>query len=232
MDLEQSYKLNLHLIIDLAVIAHQTNMKEVFEDGIDYLLKKLSGSMIMFTEEHLQKILPLLKHLPSNFSTNSGLSRLGRTLAALHGPERDDKSLTDMLNEPGVEKILVAHCREKAGNDLINRCISEIQLCGTGRRMVDGPFSRNIQGWRGNTVLFEGVSVRFWIKRATKDGEEVWAIVCNPFARLNDESQQEIYWWAPYSQNLYMPPLRGWVPCNELAKGNPTLKYILNETVE
>ena len=38
-------------------------------------------------------------------------------------------------------------------------------------------------------------------------------------------------WIAPHSSNLKYPPLKGWVPCDPLARGNPTIKYVLNDEI-
>eukprot|EP00956_Cyclotella_meneghiniana_P014120 scaffold20986_cov42-Cyclotella_meneghiniana.AAC.1 len=238
-ELHQAYKLDLHLVIDLTAIAHQTNMGKVFEFGIRYLLGKFrygvrrvrqgqKSSAIMFTEEHLKKIFPLLKLLSPYDDTyelyEHELLELEDTLVqVLHRPDGINKSLTDMLNEPGVEKLLVAYYRQSENKDLIKKCISLIELSGTGQRNLDGPFIGYFSGWR-RIATNDGGRLTFMIERTKKDGDEVWAIVRYP--------ANKIYWWAPYSQNLSVPPLRGWVPCDELAKGNPTLKYILNETVE
>ena len=39
-------------------------------------------------------------------------------------------------------------------------------------------------------------------------------------------------WYAPHSMNRQLPPLKGWIPCDPLAKGNPTIALILRDSIE
>ena len=78
----------------------------------------------------------------------------------------------------------------------------------------------------------------------TKNAEEGWAIVRytppppRPPADDDDEEDEEvppsnykICWWSPYSKNLQIPPMVGWVPYDKLARGNPKLKYFFCESI-
>ena len=38
-------------------------------------------------------------------------------------------------------------------------------------------------------------------------------------------------WIATQSTNHRYPPRKGWVSCDPLAKGNPEIKYVLNEEI-
>lgn len=39
-------------------------------------------------------------------------------------------------------------------------------------------------------------------------------------------------WIAPCIHNRKCPPLKGWIPADPVARGNPTIKYILRGLVE
>lgn len=47
----------------------------------------------------------------------------------------------------------------------------------------------------------------------------------------DDGMIEKLCWIAPYSYNQNLPPFDGWVPADPLAKGNPTIKYMLNESL-
>lgn len=79
---DKSLKLDLDLVIDLTTIAHEANLSAAFQRGIDYLLWKLDHPNLtlgrgMFIEEHLKKILPLLKY-KDNTSSGDGDDMLFR----------------------------------------------------------------------------------------------------------------------------------------------------------
>ena len=77
--------------------------------------------------------------------------------------------------------------------------------------------------------------IEFWKDEAF----EGWAIVRRyPPTRLDEDGEpdpdsivKQKCFIAPYSKNRKRPPLRGWVSVDQLAYGNPTIKYILNESI-
>ena len=43
---------------------------------------------------------------------------------------------------------------------------------------------------------------------------------------------KKLCWIAPCSKNRKLPPLQGWIPSDPAARGTPTLKYILRESID
>eukprot|EP00956_Cyclotella_meneghiniana_P012754 scaffold18149_cov48-Cyclotella_meneghiniana.AAC.6 len=209
-EMENALTLNLNLVIDLTLIAHESNMSSVFQSCIVYLLRRLiiqpfpyrgKGSSpytnIMFTEEQLKKIIAIL----GQSGYDNHLTR--KFIIVLNESDQVNRSLQDVLNDPGVAKDFVHSRRQKVSDYFIMRCISRIEVSGTGRN-ADGGFKK------------------------TTDKEIGWAILRD---EVDGEEDLKTCWWAPCSENLPVPPLAGWVPYDELATGHPTIKYILNESV-
>jgi len=233
--MEKASTLDLNLVIDLTLIAHKSNMSSVSESGASYLLGRLailpfpyrdvpSGpyTNIMFTEEQLKKVFPIV-------------GRVGSRI--LNGSEQVNRSLQAVFSEPGLAKDFVHGRRQQVRDYFIMRCISHIELSGTGSDS-DGRFMKTVamegslsDTWFGGNGNWGGKNVRFTIQKNTKDDsdEEIgWAILRDD---VDGEEHPKTCWWAPCSENLPVPPLAGWVPRDELATGNPTIKYILNESV-
>ena len=245
---ELSYKLDLDLVIDLTVIAHKSNLGTPFALGCKYLLKKLGTfskygldrpySCIMFTEEHLKKILPVLKHTPipnDNFLCNV------RYILSDGKSENDG----DVFEQPGAEKRYISHSSNQLHARLLQRCIHSVELYGTGIN-ADGLFVRDEDdsfSYHGGARIAEWYdgrgrgthNYRFVIKYTSRGEESGWAIMRYRFLSNQGEDNppvRKICWWSPYSKHLDVPPMKGWVPHDPLARGNPWLKYNLNETIE
>jgi hypothetical protein len=141
--LEQAYELDLDLIIDLTEVAHNANLSKAFERGISYLGGKLRGGIywslpgtpydrVMFTEEHVSRIFPLLKHcpLPNDYITSISFHL---NCANMNREE--------MFEQPGIEKVYVSSSHQQLQYRLLRKCISHIELTGSTCN-ADGIFER------------------------------------------------------------------------------------------
>jgi hypothetical protein len=174
--MEKNYSLNLELVIDLTVTAHQANLNNAFVEGIEYLSDKMGDSgdetygRTMFTKEHLNRILPLFKHSSRNeggwFEVDGGWRNF------------------DNVDEPGYAKEFVIDSHKFAYQTLLTKCISHIQVSGISRR-ADGVFRPIGNGLVRRYEAYDrpGVWGRqraiFQLKYIDDDKTfEGWAIVC------------------------------------------------------
>lgn len=159
-----------------------------------------------------------------------------------------------LITREGVEnqefpKEFVSRCQEWEDNHLLRQCISYIELSGSGCN-ADGKYEKQFDrfedewcmptnderttGWGGHQVTF---NVQYW-REGGDDDYLGWAIVSVFQPMLDDEEpdldarERKKCWIAPCSQNHRRPPLKGWIPADPLARGNPTIKYILRECIE
>lgn len=192
----------------------------------------------MFTEEHLKKIFPVLKHTPL---PNDYISNIRRILS-----EKISESDNEVFEQPGAEKRYISYSSNMLNRRLVLRCIHSIELCGTGIN-ADGLFAQeddydfDYRGGDRTAEWFDGRGegnhiYNFAIRYTNRGEEDGWAIVRYRYLPNQEEDDYspiyKICWWAPYSKQMDTPPLKGWVPHDPLARGNPWLKYNLKETIE
>ena len=231
-DMEKKQKLDLDLIIDLVIVAHKANMEDALKPGLRYIWRKLQSSQVpygrlMFTETQLTRLLPVLKYSKANW-------------------RRLDLYNTDLdLEEDDFAKEFVSSSQRWENNSLLSRCISHIELSGTTCN-ADGEFTQCFgcwdrykpdeerkDRWGGHQVTFR---VQYWEPK-DEDTYKGWAIVRKYPPTGMDEDGDPIgvdkkkCWVATQSTNHRYPPRKGWVSCDPLAKGNPEIKYILNEEI-
>jgi hypothetical protein len=238
-ELEKSHKLDLDMVIDLTVIAHEANLALAFEEGMSYLLRKMNagdyGSPIkgygrmMFTEKRLNRIFPLMKHYTiSSYDTKSIIRIVNRG---------NNMTVEQALEQSAAVRTFANWCNYRHHTDYLQKCISHFELYGTNSK-ADGTFGGNGH-WPGRryqggdrTARWGRQTVQFEIQCIERNGEDVWAVVrCTPPPDDDDEVQYQICWYAPYSGNMSFPPMIGWVPDDVFASGYPKLKYILHESI-
>jgi hypothetical protein len=114
---------------------------------------------------------------------------------------------------------------------MLEKEVARIKLSGTGCN-ADGictnlsrygcEYDCNRRGrWAGVQVNFKVVLV----EDVNKGG---WNIVGVPDEEDGDENIK-ILWRCPNSQNLPLPPQDGWIPVDELARGQPTVSYRVDD---
>ena len=234
--MEKSYTLDLDLIVELLCVAHEANLDSAFKGGMTYIWARINRigdtpyGRTMFTEEHIKKLAPLLKHCRD-------IRHPCCSSLVVEGNSMD-------LQHKDFPKEFVAVCEKWEVENLLERCIDEIELSGT-KCSADGAYyqfdSENFYQPEDEerTWVWGEQRVSFAIKFLKDNDYEGWAIVrINPQEYDEDGVAVEINpdfekrcWIAPYSKNRKYPPLKGWIPSDPLATGNPTIKYILNKSI-
>ena len=232
---ERSYTLDLELIIHLTSVAQEAHFSSAFEMGREYLLGKLTASVyrrndpygrIMFTEEQVKQIFSMIKDTPQ---PNHHIENLKYFL------DGGDKSFEKIVNYPGIENEYVLRCKDIQNCYFLWCAISHLEI--TGADCANGVYEREMwcDSWytgSERTSMWGGRRVKFQIQFTSRGDENGWAIVrFEEPANDEDDPVYEICWWAPYSRNMSLPPAKGWVPHDPLARGNsnPSIEYILRE---
>jgi len=236
LDMEKKGTVNLDLIIDLVVTAHKANMEDALKPGLYYIWRRLHSPQVpygrlMFTELQLKRLVPVLKYSKAN--------RVRLDLRV-----RMDLDLEEGEDDE-FAKEFVSNNQLWHNNTLLSRCISHIELSGTNGN-ADGDFTQcygcwdrykpdeeRTARWGGHQVTFR---VQYWEPK-DEDTYKGWAIVRKYPPTGIDEDGDPIgidkkkCWIAPYSTNHQYPPFTGWIPCDQLARGKPTIKYVLRDEI-
>ena len=236
---EKTYSVDVDLIINLLVVAYGANMEDVLNEGMKYIWAKMGSDDIpygrlMFTDAQLDKLLPLIKHTK---------------------PEGASGLLSDMIEQPDFSKKYISNVQGQAEFILLMHCISHIEVLGTDCD-ADGSYE-TIGGWNNyeqcddynSTFQWGDQQVSFRVMYGVpislqgcqdEDKFEGWSIVRRspPTGPFYEDWEVDIgsvvikkCWIAPHSTNDRIPPLKGWIPCDPLAKGNPTIKYVLKDYI-
>ncbi|KAL7450942.1 hypothetical protein ACHAWC_002793 [Mediolabrus comicus] len=228
---EKKLKLDLDLTIDLVNVSHQANLKAAFQEGIAYIWKKLLSTSVpygkmMFEERHLVILVPLLKYFHDN-KKNMGIKYNTWEWS-------EDRLLTSPkvgLENTDFPKNFISKCQNMEQWHLLKRCIRYIELSGSHCK-ADGSFY-NVGGWDlyqpddnedGRNYRWDGIEVKFEICHTKEGSFEGWAIVRYYTTEVDEDGHPDY--------DSMFPPLQGWVPADPLARGNPTLKYILRESLD
>ena len=230
--MEKEHKLDLDLIIDLVNVAHKANLGDALKQGLKYIWKKLQSfetryGRLMFTESQLAKLVPVLKYSKAN-RKSLGLSIYG----------------FDDLEADAFPKLFVRASQSWENESLLQRCISHIAVSGTSCN-ADGdytseedwdhytPEEERTTHWGGDEVTFR---VEFW-EPNDEDTYRGWTIVRKYPPTGFDEDGDPIgvvkkkCWIAQHSTNNCFPPRTGWISCDERARGEPKIKYVLNDEI-
>jgi len=252
--MEKKNTLDLDFIIELVDVTHRANMEEAFKVSMEYIWEKLRSADIrygrlMFTEENLKKLSPLLKYSKNNRDRIWGPYGIGgfqftESNLITGSSGWDGKDDLVHFDDEQFAKVHIARSQKVAETLLLRQCISHIELSGTS--VADGAYEGEDCCWdvyvpphgdrREGT--WNGQLVNFVVKYWTDDDFAGWAIVRKYCTGLDEEGNPDLdtevelkCWTAPYSQNLKWPPRRGWVPADQLARGDPKIEYILHEKI-
>merc|ERR1712129_97596 len=237
-------------IIDIVIVAHKSNMEDTFKEGMKYIWFKLNSirhGSLMFTEAQLEKLQPVLEYSKENSH------RLGLGIISL--------PTTTKLEEKDFPKHFISECQKEDAHEFLDSCISHVEISGSGsgadRKYEKDLFDLytpmneeervRVPGekgwWDGQQVSFR---VQYWVPDSEYNGTDPtddedkfkgWCIIRRiPPTQVDEDdpyppSVKKICWIAPHSTNFKYPPLRGWIPYDPLARGNPTLKYLLNDSI-
>lgn len=146
------------------------------------------------------------------------------------------------LEEEAFRQNFLSDCQKWEWiSNVFVRCISHIEvprsLCKADgdypvyclERYRQLPGEEQTDMWGGQEVTFR---IQLWYPEG-EDKFEGWTIVRRYCPAILDgvPNEHEIAvkkkcWIVPHSTNLRYPPLKGWIPCDPLARGNPQIKYI------
>jgi len=236
---EKELSIDVDLLIDSVVISHETNLKKAVEAGVHYIWGILRLPMdppynkTMFTESHLEKVLPAMLHELSDAAFPDG------------GPLYNPGYPYPNLDDPDFPKEFVKVSIQQTEEALLHSCIKHIKL--SDAECVVNDRSYNIGGTCKKDELISGRCfeyfntggmVDFKIKRMHYVDDEVpfefegWAII----VLINEV--EEICWVAPCSAALNFPPKSGWKKFKKTDSffaykkekhPAPTITYVLNK---
>ena len=73
-------------------------------------------------------------------------------------------------------------------------------------------------------------------RRMDQQGINGWAIVGKTLPEIDENGDEnddtvvtKILWRCPNSQNIPLPPRDGWIPVDDLAHGEPTVSYRVDD---
>ena len=217
---------NLNCFVDAVLLADAANLNEAKKVGVAWLHQTFNSTdshtgAIIFTENHISKLVPLIIKEDNLF----------RVVKAFYG-NGTIKSKEDLWS-PLFPRALVMAYREWETHRILTKEISHIMLSGTGCK-ADGIYTRESSIY---FIIYEsrrrgrwaGVQVDFTVIQL-RDG---WAIICETLPEYREEGDgnyvKKVLWHCPNSQNIPLPPRDGWIPVDELAGGQPTVRYCMND---
>eukprot|EP00571_Detonula_confervacea_P004205 CAMPEP_0172315314 /NCGR_PEP_ID=MMETSP1058-20130122/24810_1 /TAXON_ID=83371 /ORGANISM="Detonula confervacea, Strain CCMP 353" /LENGTH=383 /DNA_ID=CAMNT_0013029369 /DNA_START=64 /DNA_END=1215 /DNA_ORIENTATION=- len=253
--METDLSLDVDLLVDAVVIAQEANLMDTLRRGLKYCWDKMHITDVpygrtMFTEDHLKKLAPIF----SDSFTPENKERIGDGVAWFNGfyrPFSDTiRPFGLKLDQPDFPEAYVSKTTHWLEESLLHRCINGIVLSGAGE--ADGPYDKDedefmsdqrcyIYKCSGMRMRWGGKIVTFSIQLCDKG----WAIMRQyPAPRNNGAAQnnqneesdddaeilvEKLCWVSPCSSNLHFPPLNSWKSVDPLARGNPKIRYILND---
>jgi len=153
------------------------------------------------------------------------------------------------VGDPAFAKSYVTACTERAEELLLHNCIQYIVISGVNvmfkKDSVGSATSPECYVYRSTEKATLGESSKSWYFVCTKLRKKKWQdwrIIATgdphyPF-RGNQfgsppslDVDEKICWVAPNTINLNFPPKSGWKAVDPLAKGTPTINYILNDRI-
>ena len=215
-------------MVEGTALAFEANLTRALANGCDYIQKRLCRSSVpygrtMFTEEHIQRLVPLLLHLKENRRITSSWFKYS----------------LDEMKQPDFPKRHVQECKQYITENTLHEFIDHIELSDTHGK-PDGTYYKP---WRGKaeyvredetTMTWRGTEVKIVIRK-TRDG---WAILRETLPTLDEHGGEDrssivtsVCWLHPCSKNLPLPPMSGWRAVDEACyeRHTPQIKYKLKE---
>ena len=256
--MEKSFSLdndNIDLIVNSVVTAHKANLEDVYKKGMKYILDKFKSpaelgfltpyGRLMFTESHLEKLAPAFSYCKERSGDNHNWRRLELPYPPFSEWQvKQPYFAKESIVEGQLEQIL----------SLWDSCILHIKICDSLK--CDGTYEKSVgvgevldtykptdyftgsasRRWGDENVDYR---VQYWVPQYDYDGTEPdskdkfkgWAIIRKyPPTEGNRHGRKKRCWIALHSENLKLPPLKGWVPDSDdpNATGNPSIRYILD----
>ena len=209
---EKQPTLDLNLRVDIFLLADRLGLKQVYEACLEDFRQY---NKIMFTEDHLKKLAPLIAK--------------ERNLL-----DYMDSAKEDVLS-PLWPRTFVLEQSLIAAEQALKLSIPKIQilLSGCGRDKILARHSNDDSIFRSNCLIkWPDIdnAVRFaLLRRAGSD----WGIYGERFPGRDEDGHRDLsaivtipLWRAPNSANMPLPPITGWQAVDELAAVGLKLQYI------
>jgi len=198
---------DLDLCIDMIVAAKNHNLVEVYNAAVEYFVGKFERieTRKMFTRNHLVKLASVIAEDESllravGFTVEDVLSSLFPSAFAW----KNDLFVA-------VKRVKLSDTKVNADGDYTIKYSGRASWCQKWFNCPSpNPFVQ--ERFRFKFFMMEGVT-------ENNDGKD-WEIV-----GVNDAEEKVILWRAPNSAHQPLPPQTGWVAVDELAIGDPTVKY-------
>jgi hypothetical protein len=229
---------NLNCFVDAVLLADAANLNEAKHVGVAWLHKAFYATdsqtdAIVFTEKHIRKLVPLIikednlyETVKSFFFDSSGINSI--------------KSKEDLRSPLFPCALVMAYelCETRA---VLAEEISRIKLSGTGCN-ADGICTSITSGYDGYDCnrrgRWAGVQVHFKVVLVEDMYQGGWSIVGEKIdgdsievLEIDEDGDEafKLLWRCPNSQNQPLPPQDGWIPVDELARGQPTVSYRVDD---
>jgi hypothetical protein len=233
---------NLDCIVDAVLLADAANLIEAKNVGVAWLYKTFHFSTddptdggIIFTENQIRKLVPLLIKEDNLYLIVESI---------FHGSDVNGgsgiKSKED-LRSPLFPWALVMAYKSFGTRIVLAEEIARIKLSGTGCN-ADGICTNSYSyghvyecNRRGR---WAGVQVHFKVVLVEDVDQGGWSIVgeeidgdSNEVLEIDEDGDEafKLLWRCHNSQNLPLPPQDGWIPVDELARGQPTVSYRVDD---
>lgn len=196
---------------------------------------------LMFTESHLEKLAPAFSYCKERSGENPNWKRL-----KLPYPPFSEWQ----VKQPYFAKESIVEGQLEKSLSLLDRCISHIAITGTG--ICDGTYTKSndmevVAMYKPSSYNgFLEYRIQYWLPQFDYDGTEPdskdkfkgWAII-RKYPRTEENpgphgrGRKKRYWIALHSENLKLPPSKGWVLDSDdpNAMGTPSIKYVLKSRV-
>ena len=218
---EEENRLDIDLVVDAVVVAHEANLDAAFLKSMVYIFAKMRSSKIpygrtMFTEHHLERMkLSVLKALDMDVPFIE---------------EGDDLELTtEFFERPNFPSEFVHRSKNWHTFRTLIGFVSHLKLSGVG--VFDGTYQDRETEKKGIEYSYDSYGTGVWWgdtnwKISIVKDEQGWAIVRE---EVENPERRIACWRSPCSANLPLPPKNGWKPVDPMVRGEPTITYVLEK---
>jgi hypothetical protein len=226
---------NVGLFVDAVLLTDTAHINEAKEMGSKSLIqtiesRDLHSGPIIFTEDHMKKLAPLIAKEDSLFQCLTSSYIVPSV-----------KTKEDILS-PLFPFTFVLACKHSETYNVLQREVDGVKLTGT-KSKADGMFAKeftnDFEYKTKRTGRWGGVEVTFRITQE-RDGWD-WAITSQTLPVVDEDSDgdgeeawlnvvENILWKCPNSHNMPMPPRTGWISVDKMAHGKPELSYQLQDS--
>jgi hypothetical protein len=210
---------DLDFFIDAILLVDALHLDDVKNAGVRWIEEVISDAeKLIFSRDHIAKLAPLMAKEDSLFEIVKLFVKSVVT---------KDDILNRLFPELLVEKMVSSHNAE-----MLHGLVRGITLSGSGCDEIDGKYNCRLWVNALQFLCYRDVS---WGGEEMENFEiivrdAIWVILGHVWDDEDaDEASEKILWKCPHRRTPMLPPIDGWVPVDELARGeSPTLKYLMH----